>query len=158
MITWIYGNSGAGKSTLAERLRIGDLEQYKFDACVILDGDALRTIWSDLGLSEADRREQNLRAARLAKLLDDQGVNVIVATICPYRDLREQVRAITDCRFIYLEGGKVGPEYPFEQPGELTVELRLCAPEVWAAMERADERAEAEAQTAAYLHDERAFG
>ena len=138
MITWIYGNSGAGKSTLAELLRLGYLQYHKYDDCVVLDGDALRTIWTDLGLSEADRREQNLRAARLTKLLDDQGVNVIVATICPYRDLREQVRAITDCRFIYVEGGKSGPEYPFEMPDDV--------------------REEAEAQTAAFLHDERTFG
>ena len=131
MITWIYGNTGAGKSTLSKRLA-EDEEQT-----IILDGDALRTIWTDLDLSEASRREQNLRASRLAKLLEDQGFDVIVATICPYRDLREQVKAITDCRFIYLEGGKTGPEYPFEPPG--------------------DEREEAESQTAAFLHDERAF-
>ena len=131
MITWIYGNTGAGKSTLSKRLA-EDEEQT-----IILDGDALRTIWTDLDLSEASRREQNLRASRLAKLLEDQGFDVIVATICPYRDLREQVKAITDCRFIYLEGGKTGPEYPFEPPD--------------------DEREEAESQTAAFLHDERAF-
>lgn len=137
MITWIYGNSGAGKSTLAKRMKEEERQAADAEPWVILDGDVLRTIWTDLDLSEAGRREQNLRAARLAKLLDDQFVNVIVATICPYRDLREQVKAITGCRFIYLEGGKTGPEYPFEPPG--------------------DEREEAEAQTAAFLHDERSF-
>lgn len=109
MITWITGNSGSGKTTLARRLRRHE---------IVLDGDALRAVWPGLGLGEADRREQNLRAARLAKLLEEQGHDVIVATICPYRDLRAQVHALTRCRFIYLEGGRAGPEYPYE-PGDL---------------------------------------
>lgn len=110
MVTWICGNSGAGKTTLAEKLS----ESVRTTA-IILDGDGLRSVWRDLDLSEASRREQNLRAARLAKLLDEQGVDVIVATICPYRDLRKQVQEITGCRFIFLPGGKSGPEYPFEE-------------------------------------------
>lgn len=106
MVTWITGNSHAGKTTLANKIRRHE---------IILDGDALRAIWPGLGLSKADRWEQNLRAARLAKTLDLQGFDVIVATICPYKKLRDEVRAITDCRFIYLGGGKTGPEYPYEQ-------------------------------------------
>jgi adenylylsulfate kinase-like enzyme len=102
---WITGNSGSGKTTLAKRLRKDE---------VLLDGDDLRGVWTDLDLSEAGRREQNLRVARLARLLADQGFGVIVATICPYRDLRARVQAITGCRFVYLPGGKSGPEYPYE--------------------------------------------
>jgi len=40
---------------------------------------------------------------------------VIVATICPYRDLRGRVQEITGCRFVYVEGGKKGKEYPYER-------------------------------------------
>ena len=47
-------------------------------------------------------------------MLDIQGFDVVIATICPYRDLREKVKEITNCRFIYLEGGKSGVEYPYE--------------------------------------------
>lgn len=107
MIRWITGNSEAGKTTLARGMRRHE---------IILDGDALRGVWPGLDWSEVSRREQNLRTARLAKLLEDQGFDVIVATICPYRDLREQVRSITGCEFIYLEGGREGPEYPYERP------------------------------------------
>lgn len=105
MITWITGNSGSGKTTLANRLRKNE---------IILDGDSLRAVWPGLGLSESDRRTQNLRAARLAKMLSDQGFDIIVATICPYKDLREEVQKITNCRFIYLQGGKSGVDYPYE--------------------------------------------
>ena len=105
MITWLTGNSGSGKTTKALAIRTNE---------IILDGDALRAVWPGLGLTEKDRREQNLRAARLAKMLELQGFDVIVATICPYKDLREQVQKITNCKFVYLEGGKNGPEYPYE--------------------------------------------
>lgn len=106
MITWITGNSGSGKTTLAKKMQHQE---------VILDGDMMRGVWHDLGLSKEDRWEHNLRIARLAKALEEQDFDVIVSTICPYRDLREEVRKITNCRFIYLEGGKSGVEYPYER-------------------------------------------
>jgi adenylylsulfate kinase-like enzyme len=106
MITWITGNSKSGKTTLASKMRTNE---------VILDGDALRKVWTDLDLSEAGRREQNLRAARLSLMLSEQGFDVIVATICPYKNLREEVQKITGCKFIYLDGGKSGEDYPYEK-------------------------------------------
>lgn len=106
-VTWITGNSWSGKTTLAQRMiKPGE---------ILLDGDAMRAVWPGLGFTKADRVEQNMRIARMAKEMSDQGFNVIVATICPYRDLRNEVQKITRCRFIYLEGGKVGKDYPYEQ-------------------------------------------
>lgn len=106
-VTWITGNSWSGKSTLADKMvQPGD---------IILDGDAMRAVWPGLGFTKADRVEQNMRIARMAKELSNQGFNVIVATICPYRALREDVQKITRCRFIYLPGGKEGKDYPYEQ-------------------------------------------
>jgi adenylylsulfate kinase-like enzyme len=105
MITWITGNSGSGKTTLAKRLKKNE---------VILDGDDMRAVWPGLGFSQEDRIEQNMRVARLAKNLESQGFDVIVSTICPYKELRSQVQEITNCRFVYLEGGKTGDDYPFE--------------------------------------------
>lgn len=84
---------------------------------VHLDGDDMRaSISTDLDLSREGRVEHNLRIARLAKLLHSQGFDVVVSSICPYRDLRERVWKITGCEFIHLPGGKTGPEYPFESP------------------------------------------
>ena len=82
---------------------------------IILDGDAMRAVWPGMGFTKEDRCEHNMRVARMAKELEDQGFDVIVATICPYRDLRDDVQRITRCRFIYLEGGKEGKDYPYEQ-------------------------------------------
>lgn len=106
VITWITGNSGAGKTTLAHQSRSNE---------IILDGDALRKVWTDLDLTREGRWEHNLRTARLAKMLADQGFGVIVATICPYAELRRHVQSITGCVFVYLHGGHPATdEYPYE--------------------------------------------
>lgn len=105
-IQWITGNSGAGKTTLAKQMQRHE---------ILLDGDAMRAVWPGLGFTRLDRFEQNMRVARLAKELASQGFDVIVATICPYRALRKQIQAMTGCRFIYLEGGKTGKDYPYEK-------------------------------------------
>ena len=105
MITWIIGQSGSGKTTLANRIKKNE---------IILDGDSMRLVWPGLGFTYNDRYEQNMRIARLAKELESQGFDVIVATICPYKKLREDVKSVTSCRFIYLDGGKIGDEYPYE--------------------------------------------
>ena len=94
MIWWIYGQSGSGKTTLTNKLQ-----------GIHLDADEIRpAICEDLGYSEKDRRINNKRIARLAKLLSDQGYDVIVSTICPYEDLKDEVYYICKCRFIKVEG------------------------------------------------------
>jgi len=104
----LTGNSKSGKTTLAKKL-IGK-------NCIHLDGDILRNIWKDIDLSEEGRREQGLRTARLAKELENQGYTVIVSVIAPYESLRKEIQTITDCKFIYIEGGKTGKDYPYEIP------------------------------------------
>jgi len=97
MIWWIYGETGSGKTTLAEKM--------KDDDTVLLDADVLRKgICNDLGYTEDDRRKNNIRIAHLAKIVSDTGMNVIVSTICPYEDLRQQVYWICKCRFIKVDG------------------------------------------------------
>ena len=104
---WITGNSGAGKTTLARRM--------KRENTIILDGDDLRKCWK-LGFSKDDRWEQNMRAAKLGFMLERQGFEVIVATICPYRKLRKEISAMGEVRWIYVDGGKKPTrEYPYER-------------------------------------------
>lgn len=84
-VTCIYGESGSGKSTLATRLRK--------PGTVVLDGDGVRCyINDDLGFSGEDRRENNIRIAKIALYLSLQGFDVIIST----------VRA--DIAFEYLNG------------------------------------------------------
>lgn len=102
MIIWITGDRGAGKTTLAKQMR--DL----MPGTIILDGDEMRaSISVGLGFSDEDRLENNLRIARLARILEAQGFPVLVATICPER-VRQEVFYIAKCRFIHLRGSADG--------------------------------------------------
>lgn len=95
MIQWIYGESGVGKTTLARKM----LDQRT----IHLDGDDMRRVWTDLNFSDEDRMTNNLRIAHLARVLDRQGFNVVVSTICPTPEIRDEVRRITGCTFIHIE-------------------------------------------------------
>ena len=98
MIQWIYGESGSGKTTLARKM---------VDARTVhIDGDDMRRVWTDLKFSDEDRMTNNVRIAHLARVLDRQGFNVVVSTICPTQEIRNLVQAITGCTFIHIEGNK----------------------------------------------------
>jgi adenylyl-sulfate kinase len=86
---WLTGLSGAGKSTLARAL-----------GWAVIDGDDLRRgLCSDLGFSPADRAENVRRAAHVARILNDAGVDVVVALISPLRAHRALAREIVGAGF-----------------------------------------------------------
>ena len=111
-VYWFHGNSGSGKTHLALN--------YNKPNKIVLDADDMREVWS-LGFSKEDRREQNLRLARMAKLLMIQGYNVCIASICPYKELRKEINKILpNVRWIYINSPDSKPnskEYPFEEGG-----------------------------------------
>lgn len=109
-IIWLTGNVGAGKTSLAYLLK------DRLNA-IVLDGDELRaSISTDLGFSKKDRDEHNLRVARLAKMLNLQGHNVVVSVIAPYRDTRAKITRLIKPYWIYIKGGKTGKSMPYEIP------------------------------------------
>ena len=92
---WFTGLSGAGKTTLAEivertlRRRGRQVE--------LLDGDVVRTHLSKgLGFSREDRDINILRIGFVCRLLARNGVIAIASAISPYRETRDQVRAMCD--------------------------------------------------------------
>ena len=93
MTWWFTGLPGAGKTTLAqawaEQLR---LQQRPV---VVLDGDELRRgLTRDLGFSEADRNENMRRVAEVARLLNDAGIEALVALVSPTLQGRATSRTI----------------------------------------------------------------
>jgi adenylyl-sulfate kinase len=90
---WFTGMSGAGKSTLSqpmvERLRaLG----HKVE---LLDGDVVRTNLSKgLGFTKEDRDINVRRIGFVANLLSRNGVVAVTAAISPYRQIRDEVRAM----------------------------------------------------------------
>ncbi|MCC7418378.1 MAG: adenylyl-sulfate kinase [Acidobacteria bacterium] len=94
MVIWIAGLSGAGKTTVARLLYEG--LKPSVPQLVLLDGDAIReTVSGDLGYAEGERVKQVTRVQRLARLLSQQGLVVIVALVYAHPDLlrwnREQI-------------------------------------------------------------------
>ena len=101
---WFTGLSGAGKSTLAEALR--DALRARGRRVEVLDGDEVRTNLSKgLGFSKEDRDTNIRRIGYVARLLARNGVTSITAAISPYRDVRDEVRAAHEARFVevYVE-------------------------------------------------------
>jgi adenylylsulfate kinase (apsK) len=90
---WFTGLSGAGKSTIAQRL--APVLQARGLNVEILDGDVVRTNLSKgLGFSKEDRDTNIRRIGYVAQLLSRNGVAVITAAISPYREVRDEVRAM----------------------------------------------------------------
>ena len=90
---WFTGLSGAGKSTVAEMLF------HEFQArglrTEILDGDMVRqNLSKGLGFSKEDRDTNILRIGFVAELLTRNGVVTICCPISPYKETRDQVRAM----------------------------------------------------------------
>jgi cytidine diphosphoramidate kinase len=85
VIFWIIGLAGAGKTTIAKALYT-DLKA-KNHSTVLLDGDAIREIMGgDLGFTLEDRRKNGWRICRMCKYLDDQGINVVCATLSQFHE------------------------------------------------------------------------
>ncbi|MCA9822268.1 MAG: adenylyl-sulfate kinase [Dehalococcoidia bacterium] len=94
-VIWFTGLSGAGKSTLTEML--APLLRERGHQVEILDGDIVRTNLSKgLGFSKEDRDTNILRIGFVANLLARNGVVVITAAISPYREIRDQNRALVE--------------------------------------------------------------
>lgn len=92
MVIWITGLSGSGKTTLCRALY--SRLKARLPQLAWLDGDAVRAaLGHDLGYSEADRVVQVQRLQRLAKILADQDLAVLVAAVYAHPDLLAWNRA-----------------------------------------------------------------
>lgn len=87
-VYFITGLSGAGKSTVAREL-FKIIRSGKSNV-ILLDGDELREIFlNDLGYSMEDRKKMAMRYVRLVKMLSDQNIDVILATISMFSEVRQ---------------------------------------------------------------------
>jgi len=90
-VIWITGLSASGKTTLARKL-VSELELNSHKV-VLLDGDELRTIISDHHSNNlyqrSDRLALALRYSRLCKMLSQQNMTVVIATISLFKEVHQ---------------------------------------------------------------------
>lgn len=92
-LLWFTGLSGAGKSTVANT--VDHLLNEMGKHTMVLDGDNIRMgLNKNLGFSPADRTENIRRIGEVGKLFVEAGIITTTAFISPYRDDRDQVRAL----------------------------------------------------------------
>jgi adenylylsulfate kinase len=101
-VIWLTGLSSSGKSTIANALEV-ELNKSGIHT-YLLDGDNVRAgLNSNLGFTDADRKENIRRISEVAKLFADSGTVVITAFISPFIEDREQARNIISTEFDFIE-------------------------------------------------------
>lgn len=96
---WFTGLPSSGKTTLAFEVQ-KVFPSYPF---VVLDGDFVRkVINADLGYTLQDRERNISRAAGIAEILNDQGINVISSFITPTSETRYIAQQIVGSKRFYL--------------------------------------------------------
>lgn len=99
---WITGLSGAGKTTIGKRLY-----QYiwqKKGNVVFLDGDILRQVYQATDYTLEGRKKLAYQHGRLCRMLNQQGIDVVICVIAMFDECREWNRnEIPDYREIYLK-------------------------------------------------------
>jgi adenylylsulfate kinase len=133
-VYFFTGLSGAGKTTLGGLFH-RRLKAHKANV-VLLDGDLIRPVYlEDIGYDETARRKGAQRTFRICKMLSDQGIDVVVCSICMYSDVRDWNRKnIPNYREIYVKTSRetllrrnqkglyttgqnvVGVDLPFDEP------------------------------------------
>ena len=94
-VLWFTGLSGSGKSTVSVALEKALFNEGK--QTYRLDGDNVRHgLNKNLGFSPEDRTENIRRIGEVAKLMVDAGSITVTAFISPYKQDRDNVRAILE--------------------------------------------------------------
>ena len=131
----ITGLSGSGKSTLANALEVQLNEQGRHT--FVLDGDNVRTgLCSDLGMSDAARKENIRRIGEVARLMLDAGLIVIYIStpidVCARRDPKGLYRAAQEGRIKAF----TGLDSPYEAPVHADCEINTDEVELVDAVEQ----------------------
>jgi cytidine diphosphoramidate kinase len=87
-VYWITGLAGAGKTSVGKALF--KLVRAENPASVMLDGDVLREVFGSVhGYAPEERKRLAFSYGRLCRMLAEQGITVICATISMFDEVRE---------------------------------------------------------------------
>ena len=100
MIYWFTGQPGHGKTTLAKAM-LDHLVSKGIEAFHV-DGDDLRALTTNADYSRGGRENNIRRAQLLAHYLQSKGHTVVVSLVAPYRDIREELKAVANVTEVYV--------------------------------------------------------
>lgn len=90
-VIWITGLSGAGKSTVAKEV-VNKLREKNIPV-LMLDGDELREVLGHLNQQNLHDKNSRVdlayRYSRLCKMVSDQGITVVIATISMFKEIHD---------------------------------------------------------------------
>jgi len=93
MIIVLFGQPHCGKSTLAKLLP--DFHN--------IDGDKLRDLFQNKDFSREGRIKNLNRASDIAHYLNNNGTNVVLSLVYPYKEARDYLNSLTnDVKWVYL--------------------------------------------------------
>ena len=133
-VYFFTGLSGAGKTTIGGLFHARIKE--KRNDVVVFDGDKTRqSFGKDIGYSNEERLRGAYRLFSIAKFIAEQGIDVVVCSICMYDEIRDWNREnIENYHEIYIKVAKetlikrnqkglytngrnvVGVDLPFDEP------------------------------------------
>ena len=90
IVFWITGLSGSGKSTVAKNIKKNISNKY--GKTVLINGDKLRNIFKLKGYSKKERLDIGISYSKISKLLTNNKVNVIIATVGLFHELHNYNR------------------------------------------------------------------
>ena len=99
MIVWLTGQPGSGKTTLCKQMML-NMGSDVFH----IDGDDLRDLFDNKDYSETGRRKNIELAQQISQYLHNQGVDVLVSLVSPYKDQRDRFKEKMgdDLREVYV--------------------------------------------------------
>jgi adenylylsulfate kinase-like enzyme len=110
MVIWITGKGQSGKTTTAEKLA------SVINRAVVLDAHYFRRYFGG-DFTDAGRRENVLRLARVAAILELQEFVPIVCCVSPTKELRDEARKMfKQSTMIYVPGGVLWEGTTYEEP------------------------------------------
>ena len=106
MIYLLIGQPGSGKTTMAELLvkKLGE-------ETIWIDGDDLRTIFPNTDYSYSGRIRNIEKSFTIARFMSIKGHNVVISMVCPYRAIREDLKANNEVKeVLFIRNEHAGRE------------------------------------------------
>jgi len=124
------GQPGSGKTTMAKKLQMWlqtDKKNWR-KSVFHIDGDQLRELFPNTDYSKEGREKNIQKAFDIAKFLDNNGNDVVISLVSPYKELRDKFKSESKVTEIYCHTKKIrGREnffaLDYEPPTEFYVNL-----------------------------------